>query len=84
MLGQVVNITSSKRINKHTNEQINNSYRSQAQTFFHLQALIVISTLNMLIINSVFEDKVSGIRRCGNSQITDLAQNLAKMLSSMS
>ena len=42
--------------------------------FFHLQALIVIITLNMLIIKSMFEDKVSGIRRCGNTQITDLAQ----------
>ena len=46
--------------------------------FFHLQALIVIITLNMLIIKSVFEDKVSGIRRCSNTQITDLAQTWQK------
>ena len=34
MLGQIVNITSTKWINKHMNEQINNSYRSSAWTFF--------------------------------------------------
>ena len=36
MLGQIVNITSTKWINKHMNEQINNSYRSSAWIFLLL------------------------------------------------
>ena len=91
MLGQIVNITSTKWINKHMNEQINNSYRSSAWTFFYyyLEAVIVIITLIMIIIYTLlptrYQERVLFL--CGqfmtiNRVYTDTQQGMCEGINS--